>query len=102
MPSVGASGAIFGTVAVSAFIFPLLCPNSNSSQVSWVDLFTHWKYHYKPTTKVSLSKSGDDRNENEFMQLVFMIIELIIGIGIGFIPYVDNFGVSCIMDLASL
>ncbi|KAH9944507.1 rhomboid-domain-containing protein [Epithele typhae] len=56
-PSVGASGAIFGTVAVA-----------------WVDLFAHWRYQYQPAKK-----------------LVFMIIELIIGIAIGFIPYVDNF-----------
>lgn len=57
LPSIGASGAIFGTVAVT-----------------WVDLFAHWKYQYKPVRK-----------------LVFMIIELLIGIGIGFIPFVDNF-----------
>ncbi|CAL1695233.1 unnamed protein product [Somion occarium] len=57
VPSVGASGAIFGTVAVA-----------------WVDLFAHWKYQYRPARK-----------------LVFMIIELLIGIAIGFIPYVDNF-----------
>ncbi|KAI0721378.1 rhomboid family-domain-containing protein [Cerioporus squamosus] len=56
-PSVGASGAIFGTVAVA-----------------WVDLFAHWRYQYQPGKK-----------------LVFMIIELIIGVAIGFIPYVDNF-----------
>ncbi|KAJ7103612.1 hypothetical protein B0H15DRAFT_875192 [Mycena belliarum] len=56
-PSVGASGAIFGTVAVT-----------------WVDLFAHWSYHYRPVRK-----------------LVFMTIELIIGVAIGYIPYVDNF-----------
>ncbi|KAJ7357283.1 hypothetical protein DFH08DRAFT_912271 [Mycena albidolilacea] len=56
-PSVGASGAIFGTVAVT-----------------WVDLFAHWKYHYRPVRK-----------------LVFMAIELIIGVAVGYIPYVDNF-----------
>jgi len=56
-PSVGASGAIFGTVAVT-----------------WVDLFAHWKYHYRPVRK-----------------LVFMTIELIIGVAVGYIPYVDNF-----------
>ncbi|KAI0332006.1 rhomboid-domain-containing protein [Cubamyces sp. BRFM 1775] len=56
-PSVGASGAIFGTVAVA-----------------WVDLFAHWRYQYQPGKK-----------------LAFMVIELIIGIAIGFIPYVDNF-----------
>lgn len=57
VPSVGASGAIFGTVAVT-----------------WVDLFAHWKYQYRPVRK-----------------LVFMTIELAIGVAIGFIPYVDNF-----------
>jgi membrane associated rhomboid family serine protease len=59
-PSIGASGAIFGTVAVT-----------------WVDLFSHWRYHYRPVRK-----------------LIFMSVELVIGIAIGFIPYVDNFGVS--------
>ncbi|KAF7347901.1 RHOMBOID-like protein [Mycena venus] len=56
-PSVGASGAIFGTVAVT-----------------WVDLFAHWKYHYRPGRK-----------------LAFMAIELVIGVAVGYIPYVDNF-----------
>ncbi|KIP12521.1 hypothetical protein PHLGIDRAFT_81751 [Phlebiopsis gigantea 11061_1 CR5-6] len=56
-PSVGASGAIFGTIAVA-----------------WVDLVAHWKYHQHPARK-----------------LLFMIIELIIGIAVGYIPYVDNF-----------
>ncbi|THH09466.1 hypothetical protein EW145_g1984 [Phellinidium pouzarii] len=57
VPSVGASGAIFGTVAVS-----------------WVDLLAHWKYQYRPKAK-----------------LIAMTIELILGIAMGFIPYVDNF-----------
>ncbi|KLO14498.1 rhomboid-domain-containing protein [Schizopora paradoxa] len=57
VPSVGASGAIFGTVAVT-----------------WVDLLTHWRYHYKPKTR-----------------LVYMTVELIVGIALGFVPYVDNF-----------
>ncbi|KZT44542.1 rhomboid-domain-containing protein, partial [Sistotremastrum suecicum HHB10207 ss-3] len=56
-PSVGASGAIFGTVAVT-----------------WIDLFAHWKYKYRPVR-----------------QLVLLIIELIVGIGLGYIPGVDNF-----------
>jgi len=56
-PSLGASGAIFGTVAVT-----------------WVDLFAHWKYQYRPVRK-----------------LIFMSIELLIGIAIGYIPFVDNF-----------
>ncbi|KAG5715784.1 Rhomboid family member 1, partial [Termitomyces sp. T112] len=53
----GASGAIFGTVAVT-----------------WIDLFAHWKYQYRPVRK-----------------LVLMTIELLIGIAVGFIPFVDNF-----------
>lgn len=57
IPSVGASGAVFGTIAVT-----------------WVDLFAHWRYHYRPVRK-----------------LVFMTIELAIGVAIGYIPYVDNF-----------
>jgi len=57
IPSVGASGAIFGTAAVA-----------------WVDLVAHWKYHYQPVKR-----------------LIFMTIELIIGIAIGFIPFIDNF-----------
>jgi len=57
VPSVGASGAIFGTVAVS-----------------WVDLIAHWKYQYRPKVK-----------------LISMAVELILGIAMGFIPYVDNF-----------
>ncbi|KAF7306856.1 RHOMBOID-like protein [Mycena indigotica] len=56
-PSLGASGAIFGTVAVA-----------------WVDLFAHWKYHFRPGRK-----------------LAFMTVELIIGVAVGFIPFVDNF-----------
>jgi len=57
LPSLGASGAIFGTVAVT-----------------WVDLLAHWKYQYRPVRK-----------------LVLMTIELIIGVAIGYIPFVDNF-----------
>jgi membrane associated rhomboid family serine protease len=56
-PSLGASGAIFGTLAVT-----------------WVDLFAHWKYQYRPMRK-----------------LAFMTVELLIGIAIGYIPYIDNF-----------
>ncbi|KAI9512815.1 hypothetical protein F5148DRAFT_647256 [Russula earlei] len=57
VPSVGASGAIFGALAVT-----------------WVDLFAHWRILYKPGRR-----------------LFWMLVELIIGIGIGYIPYVDNF-----------
>ncbi|KAG9314296.1 hypothetical protein JVU11DRAFT_5085 [Chiua virens] len=56
-PSIGASGAIFGTVAVT-----------------WVDLFAHWKYHYRPNRK-----------------LAWMTVELLLGIALGYVPYVDNF-----------
>lgn len=56
-PSVGASGAIFGTVAVT-----------------WVDLFAHWRYHYQPRKR-----------------LAWMSVELVFGIALGYIPYVDNF-----------
>ncbi|KAN0125085.1 hypothetical protein V8E52_001637 [Russula decolorans] len=57
VPSVGASGAIFGTIAVT-----------------WVDLFAHWKILYRPGKR-----------------LFWMFVELIVGVGIGYIPYVDNF-----------
>ncbi|KAG0708783.1 hypothetical protein DFH29DRAFT_889030 [Suillus ampliporus] len=56
-PSIGASGAIFGTVAVT-----------------WVDLFAHWKYQYRPGKKLAI-----------------MTVELLFGIALGYIPYVDNF-----------
>ncbi|KAH9937204.1 uncharacterized protein B0H18DRAFT_969562 [Fomitopsis serialis] len=52
VPSVGASGAIFGTTAVA-----------------WIDLFAHWRYQYQPGRK-----------------LAWMVVELIIGIALGFIP----------------
>jgi protein-S-isoprenylcysteine O-methyltransferase Ste14 len=45
--------------------------------VAWVDLFAHWKYQYRPVRK-----------------LVFMAIELLIGFAIGYIPYIDNFGMD--------
>jgi len=57
IPSIGASGAIFGTIAVT-----------------WVDLFAHWKLIYRPGRR-----------------LFWMLLELIAGIAIGYIPYVDNF-----------
>ncbi|KAE9408180.1 rhomboid-domain-containing protein [Gymnopus androsaceus JB14] len=57
IPSMGASGAIFGT-----------------SAVLWVDLIAHWKYQYRPVRK-----------------LIFMSIELVLGIALGYIPYIDNF-----------
>ncbi|GAA5884983.1 hypothetical protein JCM6882_007180 [Rhodosporidiobolus microsporus] len=56
-PSVGASGAIFGTNAA------LL-----------VDLLAHWKIEHRPKRT-----------------LLLLIVELIIGIGLGWIPGVDNF-----------
>ncbi|KAG8722777.1 hypothetical protein FRC08_010387 [Ceratobasidium sp. 394] len=57
VPSVGASGAIFGTVAVM-----------------WVDLLAHWKLEYRPWRK-----------------LMMLIVDLIIGVALGFVPGVDNF-----------
>ncbi|KAJ7630858.1 rhomboid family-domain-containing protein [Roridomyces roridus] len=72
-PSVGASGAIFGTVAVT-----------------WVDLFAHWRYHYPPCPQGSFS-SFTARPHLTVFQLIFMTIELIIGVAVGYIPYVDNF-----------
>jgi len=56
-PSVGASGAIFGTHA-SAF----------------VDLVAHWSIEYRPKRK-----------------LVFLLIELILGVALGYVPGIDNF-----------
>ncbi|GAA5926763.1 hypothetical protein JCM1841_000634 [Sporobolomyces salmonicolor] len=56
-PSVGASGAIFGTHAA------LL-----------VDLFAHWKIEYQPKRK-----------------LLFLVIEIIVGLALGWVPGVDNF-----------
>jgi membrane associated rhomboid family serine protease len=57
VPSVGASGAIFGTIAVT-----------------WVDLLAHWKILYKPGVR-----------------LFWLFVELILGVALGYIPYVDNF-----------
>jgi len=56
-PSVGASGAIVGTLAVL-----------------WVDLLAHWQLEYKPVHK-----------------LIGHIINLILVIGLGYVPGVDNF-----------
>ncbi|KAG8969117.1 hypothetical protein FRC03_004432 [Tulasnella sp. 419] len=57
LPSVGASGAIFGTVGTL-----------------WVDLIAHWQYEYRPVKK-----------------LILLIIELVIGVALGYVPGVDNF-----------
>ncbi|GAA5984147.1 hypothetical protein JCM11641_000329 [Rhodosporidiobolus odoratus] len=57
IPSVGASGAIFGTNAA------LL-----------VDLLTHWSIEYRPVRK-----------------LLLLIVELVIGFGLGWVPGLDNF-----------
>jgi len=56
-PSTGASGAIFGTVAVE-----------------WVDLAFHWKLIYRPVRR-----------------LMFLIVDLILGVAMGYIPFIDNF-----------
>lgn len=59
VPSVGASGAIFGMFAVSdqlnfkPFPHPL---RVRCQQVEWVDLFAHWRYIYRPVRRVSLSR----------------------------------------------
>lgn len=55
-PSVGASGAIFGTHG--AFL---------------VDLLAHWSIELHPKKK-----------------LLFLVLEIVIGFGIGFIPNIDN------------
>lgn len=65
----GASGAIFGSIAVSdlpLYTKPLMI---EIIQVTWVDLFAHWQFQYRPVRK-----------------LVFMIIELVFVIAMGFIP----------------
>ncbi|GAA5867703.1 hypothetical protein JCM3774_003383 [Rhodotorula dairenensis] len=56
-PSVGASGAIFGTQAA------LL-----------VDLLAHWKIEYRPKRK-----------------LLMLVVEVIVGFGLGWVPGIDNF-----------
>ncbi|SGY68592.1 BQ5605_C004g02901 [Microbotryum silenes-dioicae] len=56
-PSVGASGAIFGTHAAIL-----------------VDLLAHWNIEFRPLRK-----------------LVWLIIELIVGLALGLVPGVDNF-----------
>ena len=56
-PSVGASGAIFGTVAVCPSLFSFLSGFTEfyCSQVMWIDLFSHWQFHYRPVRKVLTS-----------------------------------------------
>ena len=73
VPSVGASGAIFGTVAVCDFLSHS-CSFSDIDRiqfykVAWVDLFAHWRYTYRPGRRLAM-----------------LTIELIIGVAIGFIP----------------
>ncbi|KAG8960612.1 hypothetical protein FRC05_006720 [Tulasnella sp. 425] len=71
LPSVGASGALFGTIAAM-----------------WVDLFAHWRFEHRPKTKLAM-----------------LTIELILGIGLGFLPGTDNFahlGGMCLGLLASI
>lgn len=60
VPSLGASGAIFGTIAVSSsrsISFSIL--ELIMKKVTWVDLFAHWKYHYRPVRKVFLMHLSD-------------------------------------------
>jgi len=56
-PSTGASGAIFGTVAVE-----------------WIDLIFHWKIVFRPLRR-----------------LVLLIVDLVFGVAMGYIPFIDNF-----------
>lgn len=51
-PSVGASGAIFGTVAVGTMSYILLSVLNVSYQVAWIDLFAHWEFQDRPVRKV--------------------------------------------------
>lgn len=53
IPSVGASGAVFGTIAVRSFLHNRRSWTDLLMQVTWVDLFAHWRYHYRPVRKVS-------------------------------------------------
>ena len=99
VPSVGASGAIFGTVAVGGILLHFFRQSlKGSAKVTWVDLFAHWRYHYRPVTKVGFLREHTYKLLKSTHQLIYMTIELIIGIGMGFIPYVDNFGTCLIMD----
>lgn len=73
LPSVGASGAIFGTVGCL-----------------WVDLIAHWRFEHKPVTKVSSPRPSLFiclRN----LQLLMLLFELVFGIALGFLPGTDNF-----------
>ena len=54
-------------------------------QVAWVDLVAHWKYQYRPVRKVSFQNISF-RGTLTRTQLVFMLVELVIGIAIGYIP----------------
>lgn len=75
-----------------------------------MDLFAHWKYHYRPVRRVSRYSLWDDCSLIP-RQLVFMTLELLIGIAVGYIPCkffdralvriltrlisdVDNFGID--------
>lgn len=55
-------------------------------KVTWVDLFAHWKYQYRPVRKVISFLQVRSPSSSLVFQLMFMIIELLIGIGVGFIP----------------
>ncbi|EIN14139.1 rhomboid-domain-containing protein, partial [Punctularia strigosozonata HHB-11173 SS5] len=69
LPSTGASGAIFGTVAVT-----------------WVDLLAHWRYHYRPGRKASLDGLMRLSFADSPVQLAWMIVELLLGVAMGYIP----------------
>ena len=55
VPSVGASGAIFGVfaVGVSVNLEPFAHPLTIYQQkVEWVDLFAHWQFIHRPVRRV--------------------------------------------------
>lgn len=92
-PSTGASGAIFGTVAVSSLWIYLYLDSHLASKITWVDLFAHWKYQYRPVRKVRAYISTIVSILSFRLQLIFMTIELVIGIAVGYIPCMPLF--SC-------
>ena len=71
-PSVGASGAIVGTLAVL-----------------WVDLIAHWGIEHKPVQKVRILHTLYEVSDAQ--QLIGHIINLVFVVGMGYVPGVDNF-----------
>lgn len=72
-PSVGASGAIFGTHAallVCVSLLPSLFRKQQTDSLSLRrDLLAHWKIEYRPLRK-----------------LLFLVVEIVIGLGLGWVP----------------